>query len=47
MGYDNSHGAHHRHFAGAEETVAFVTYERLLERFLNEVRELRQEKEPI
>ena len=47
VGYDNSHGAHHRHFAGAEETVAFASYERLLERFLNEVRELRQKKESI
>jgi len=41
------HGDHHRHFAGAEEKFAFVSYERLLEQFLNEVRELRQKKEPI
>ena len=47
VGYDNSHGDHHRHFAGTEEKFAFISYERLLERFLNEVRELRQEKEPI
>jgi hypothetical protein len=32
VGYDNSHGDHHRHFAGAEEKFAFVSYERLLER---------------
>jgi len=44
VGYDNSHGDHHRHFAGAEETVAFFSYERLLERFLGEVRELRQKR---
>jgi len=47
VGYDNSHGNHHRHFAGAKEEFAFVSYQKLLERFLNEVRELRQEKEPI
>ena len=47
VGYDNSHGDHHRHFAGAEEKFAFISYEGLLERFLNEVRELRQKKEPI
>jgi hypothetical protein len=47
LGYDNSHGDHHRHFAGAEEKFAFISYERLLERFLDEVRELRQKKESI
>jgi Family of unknown function (DUF6516) len=47
VGYDNNHGDHHRHFAGAEEKFAFISYERLLERFLDEVRELRQKKEPI
>jgi hypothetical protein len=47
VGYDNSHGDHHRHFAGAQEKFAFISYEGLLERFLDEVRELRQKKEPI
>ena len=47
VGYDNSHGDHHRHFAGAEEKFAFVSYEKLLRQFLDEVRELRQKKEPI
>jgi hypothetical protein len=47
VGYDNSNGNHHRHFAGTEEKFAFISYERLLERFLNEVREVRQKKEPI
>jgi len=47
IGYDNSHGDHHRHFAGAEEKFAFVSYERLLKQFLDEVWELRQKKEPI
>jgi len=44
---DNSHGEHHRHFADAEENFAFISYKGLTERFLDEVRELRQEKEPI
>lgn len=47
LGYDNNHGRHHRHFAGKEETFMFTSYERLLERFLAEVRELRQRKEPV
>ena len=47
VGYDHSHGDHHRHFAGAEEKFAFFSYEQLLEHFLDEVRELRQKKEPI
>ena len=47
VGYDNRHDDHHRHFAGAEEKFAFSGYEKLLERFLSEVRELRQKKEPI
>ena len=47
VGYDNSHGDHHRHFAGAEEKFAFISYERLLERFLYEVQELRLKKESI
>jgi hypothetical protein len=47
VGYDNSHGDHHRHFADAQEKFAFISYEGLLERFLDEVQELRQKKEPI
>jgi hypothetical protein len=47
LGYDNNHGHHHRHYAGAEEKFSFVSYEKLLERFLDEVRRLRQKKEPI
>jgi len=47
LGYDNNHGEHHRHFAGAEEKFAFISYQKLLEHFLDEVRELRQKKEPI
>ena len=47
VGYDNNHGEHHRHFASTEEKFTLVSYEKLLERFLDQVRELRQEKEPI
>ena len=47
MGYENNQGDHHRHFAGAEEKFAFSSYEVLLQRFLDEVRELRQKKETI
>ena len=47
LGYDNSHGHHHRHYAGTEEKFTFVSYEKLLERFLKEVRELRNKKEPL
>lgn len=47
LGYDNSHGHHHRHYAGTEEKFSYVSYEKLLERFLIEVRELREKEEPI
>jgi len=47
LGYDNSHGQHHRHYAGMAEKFSFVSYEELMERFLAEVRRLRQKKEPI
>ena len=47
LGYDNSHGYHHRHYAGAQEKFSFVSYEKLLKRFLKEVRELREKKEPL
>jgi len=38
VGYDKNHGDHPRHFAGAEEKFGFISYEKLLERFLNEGR---------
>lgn len=47
LGYDNGHGHHHRHYAGTEEEFSFVSYEKLLKRFLNEVAKLREKKEPI
>lgn len=40
LGYDNSHGYHHRHFMGTVEAVDFTTYEALVERFISEVHEL-------
>lgn len=33
VGYDNSHGFHHRHFMGRVEPVEFVSYEDVEERF--------------
>ena len=40
LGYDNSHGYHHRHFMGSVEPVEFKDYEALNERFRSEVKEL-------
>ena len=40
LGYDNSHGFHHRHRMGMVEPIEFTTYEALLEQFLEEVYEL-------
>jgi hypothetical protein len=47
VGYDNQHGRHHRHLAGVEERFTFSSYEALLKRFLDEVRELRERKDAI
>ena len=47
LGYDNSHGGHHRHYAGTKEKFSFASYEKLLKRFLNEVRNLRENTEPV
>ena len=41
-GYDNAHGKHHRHFMGTETSFEFAGYEKLLERFEREVRQLRR-----
>ena len=43
LGYDNAHGSHERHYRGKVTTFPYTSYEALLERFLNEVRELREE----
>jgi len=40
LGYDSSHGVHHRHFMGQMEPIEFPGYEALIERFESEVREL-------
>jgi hypothetical protein len=40
LGYDNSHGFHHRHFMGKVEAVNFTSYPAHLNRFIKEVHEL-------
>ncbi len=40
LGYDNSHGHHHRHFMGKREPFEFTGYEALARRFYHEVRDL-------
>ena len=40
LGYDNSHGYHHRHFMGKVEVVHFTTYTAHVKRFIKEVHEL-------
>ncbi|MGC2110458.1 MAG: hypothetical protein WA655_13130 [Candidatus Korobacteraceae bacterium] len=46
LGYDSSHGHHHRHFRGEVEEVDYAGYEAVLLRFRQEVEELwRQEDE--
>lgn len=40
LGYDNSHGFHHRHFMGKVEAVDFTTYAAHVKRFIEEVHEL-------
>jgi hypothetical protein len=40
LGYDNSHGYHHKHFMGRVEAVDFTTYQAHLKRFIKEVHEV-------
>jgi hypothetical protein len=40
LGFDNSHGYHHRHFMGKVEPVDFTDYQSTLSRFIEEVHEL-------
>lgn len=40
LGYDNSHGYHHRHFMGKTEPVEYFSYDALVERFYRELHEL-------
>ena len=42
LGYDNSHGYHHRHYMGNEEIVNFISYENIAERFDKEWRALHE-----
>jgi len=43
LGYDNSHGTHHRHWKGSVEQLVYPGYEALSERFFAEVEELKKE----
>lgn len=40
LGYDNSHGDHHRHVMGRVEAVEFDGYEAIVRRFENELAEM-------
>lgn len=44
LGYDNSHGHHHRHFKGVSQPFLYKSYSRLLDHFIEEIRELRKER---
>ena len=44
LGYDASHGYHHRHFKGKVEPFDFVSYEDTLARFIREVSILCEEE---
>lgn len=40
LGYDNSHGYHHRHFMGKVEPIEYTSYPDHLARFIEEVHEI-------
>lgn len=42
LGYDNSHGYHHRHYMGIEEPTDFQSYEAEVEQFEREWRALHE-----
>lgn len=42
IGYDNSHGYHHRHDMGKEKPVDFENYEKIAEKFDKEWREIHE-----
>ena len=46
LGYDNSHGYHHRHCLGKVEPVEFESYESTEKRFEAEVRQYLETHEP-
>jgi hypothetical protein len=33
VGYDNAHGSHHRHYLGIVESIEFISFEDIEERF--------------
>jgi hypothetical protein len=33
VGYDNAHGSHHRHYLGIVESIEFISFENIEERF--------------
>ena len=45
LGYDASHGRHHRHFMGQVEEIEFRGYEDVLLRFQRELEELWRDEE--
>lgn len=42
LGYDNSHGYHHRHYMGKEEKVSFSSFEEIVDRFETEWRQIHE-----
>ena len=42
LGFDNSHGHHHRHYMGKEDKITFTSYEEIANRFEIEWRELHE-----
>ena len=40
LGYDNSHKGHHRHYMGETQAIEFSSYELLVDRFEDEVKDL-------
>ena len=42
LGFDNSHGYHHRHYMGQEEKISFNSYEDIAKRFEKEWRVLHE-----
>jgi hypothetical protein len=47
LGYDNSHGYHHRHYMGKEEAVEFESYEAVADQFDKEWRVLHEKAKKL
>ena len=45
LGYDNGHGRHEQHFLGRVESVEYIDFPSLSDRFYREVEELRRSYE--